>query len=375
MQPLSVGPRLSLSNAAVLALIRDTPSLIVSAGCELLDRTLTVMADITGLLAAGTVSRDSYADLHGSASLAIESTLDWGSAIVRPYMVLAAGTVQARFNLGAYYTSVPKTVLGEAPLVHDVECIDILDGLNSPVGETFAVAAGAGYLAAVESILITQGFTQYQIDQTSASTVLPTARTWLLDDQTTWLTIVNDLLGSIGYRGIWSDWDGLLRVEQYISPTARSPEWSYDTGSMTSMLTPGRSVERDFYRAPNRWVFYRSNNVDATAPVEGNGMYTVVNQTDGPTSVEGRGGRVISSVKGLDVADQPSLVKAGQRIVDGDMTVKAKLTVGVAPNPLHWHFDVVALNDPDVGRAGNCLVSKWTLPLDGGDGSQEWSVL
>jgi hypothetical protein len=376
MQPLAVGPRAGLSAATVTAIIRDSYAQQVSAGLELLDRDLTVRADLTNLLVAGSVSRSSYADLHGAASLEIEAALDWGSAIVRPYMVLSSTTGSARFNLGAYYTPSPKVVLGRAPVTYAVEAIDILDGLATPVGDTFAVAAGVGYLAAVETILLQQGYTQYVIDQASASALLPTARTWVLDENTTWLGIVNDLLSSIGYFGVWSDWDGRLRVQQYLSPSARSSEWTYDTGILTSMLAPERTLEQDMYRAPNRWVFWRSNGVDGAAPVEGAGMYTVVNQTDGATSIDARGGRVITKPKALDVADQPSLVRAGQQIVDADMTVNRKLTVGVAPNPLHWHFDVVGIDDPDVAAPGAAaLVTKWTLPLDGGDGGQEWSLL
>lgn len=375
MQPLTGGPRSAVTSAAVTALIRDSVALRVAAGLELLDRSLSVIADITDLLVAGSVTRSSYADLHGSATLAIESTLDWGSAIVRPYMVLSSTATTARFNLGAYYTPTPKTTLGESPLVHEVACLDILDGLNAPVGETYAVAAGAGYLATVEAILQAQGYTAYFIDQTSAAAILPTARAWPLDERTTWLGVCNDLLASIGYYGIWSDWDGRLRVAQYVSPSSRPPEWRYDIGDGTSMLTPGRTIERDFYRAPNRWVFYRSNNVDSSPPVEGNGLYTVVNQADGPTSIEARGGRVITRPVPLDIADQGSMVKAAQQIVDADMHVKTRLTLGVAPNPLHWHFDVVSLDDPDVGPSGPALVTKWTLPLDGGDGAQEWSLL
>jgi hypothetical protein len=376
MQPLAAGPRANVTAAAVTALIRDSFALQVSAGLELLDRDLSVLADLTDLFAAGSVTRSSYADLHGSASLEVEGALDWGSAIVRPYMVLSSTTTTARFNLGAYYTPTPKTVFGRTPLTYAVEAIDILDGLATPVGDTYAVAAGTGYLAAVEAILLQQGFTAYIIDQTAAASVLPSSRTWVLDENTTWLGIINDLLGSIGYYGIWSDWDGRLRVQQYVTPSTRQPEWTYDTGALTSMLSPERTLEQDMYRAPNRWVFWRSNGVDGPAPTEGDGKYTVVNSTDGPTSVEARGGRVITRPKPLDVADQPSLVRAGQQIVDNDMTVKRQLTLGVAPNPLHWHFDVVALNDPDLASPGSTiLVTKWTLPLDGGDGAQEWSVL
>lgn len=376
MQPVTGGPRAGLTSAAVTGLIRDSASLRVSAGLELVDRSLTVLADITEVFAAGSITRSSYADLHGSASLQIEGALDWGSAIVRPFIILASTTTTARFNLGAYYTPTPETVLDEQPLTYAVEGLDILDGLNTPVGDTYAVAAGTGYLRAVEDILIGQGFTAYIIDQTSAAAVLPSHRTWVLDENTTWLLIVNNLLSSIGYRGIWSDWDGQLRVEQYVSPATRQPEWTYDAGASSSLWTPGRKVKREFYRAPNRWVFWQSNGVDGPAPTEGAGLYTVVNQTDGPTSIEARGGRVISRPVPLDVADQTSLVKAGQRIVDDDLAVKATLTCGVAPNPLHWHFDVVGIDDPDVAPPGaTALVTKWTLPLDGSDGSQEWSLL
>lgn len=377
MQPPTGGPRQGLTAAAVTALLRDSPSLhVAGAGLELLARDLTVLADISGQLAGGTVSRSSYADLHGSASLAIESTLDWGSAIVRPYITLTDFVTTARFNLGAYYTPTPKTVLDEDPATYAVEALDILDGLSTPIGEAYTIAAGTGYLAAVETILIQQGFTQYLIDQTAAGRVLPSARTWVLDENTTWLAAVNDLLASIGYWGIWSDWDGYLRVQAYVSPAARPPEFSYDVGAATSMLTPGTQIEHDFYRAPNRWVFWRSNGVDGAAPVEGNGLYTVVNQTDGPTSIEARGGRVISRAVPLDVADQPSLVTAGQRIVDDDLLIKTSVTVGVSPNPLHWHFDVVAIDDTRIAPpGGRAMVTKWTLPLDGGDGAQEWSLL
>lgn len=375
MQLLTAPPRDALTTAAVTAVIRDAPGLRVDAGCELLDRGLNVLADITDVFAGGSVTRQSYADLHGAATLGFESTLDWGSAIVRPYMVLSAATTTARFNLGAYYTSTPKTELGDLPLIHAVEGIDILDGLNSPVGETYGVAAGTGYLMAVEAILTGQGYTVYQIDQTATGTVLPTARTWALDPSTTWLGIVNDLLGSIGYQGIWSDWDGRLRVQPYLSPTVRPPEWVYDVGASTSMLTVRRTIERDFYRAPNRWVFYRSNNVDSSAPVEGNGIFTVVNTSDGPTSIEARGGRVISKPVPLDVANQSALVQAAQVTLDADLRLKSKLQLGTAPNPLHWHFDRVTLNDPAVGPPAEVLCTKWTLPLNGSDMTHEWSLL
>lgn len=375
MQPLIAAGRSHLTAAQVIAILRDTPAVEVASGCELLDQGLNVLDDLSDLLEGGSVTRNSYADLHGSAALALEAALDWGTAIVRPWMSLSDGTSTARFNLGAYYTTTDEVELEDDPAVRGVECLDILDALNNPTGESYAVGKGARYLAAVQEILASQGYSQVVVDTAAANAILPSARVWPLDESTTWLQVVNDLLGSIGYQGIWSDWDGRLRVQPYTSPSSRAPEWSYDAELATSMLTPKGSIKRDFYRAPNRWVFYRANNVDGPTPVEGDGIYTYTNESTGPTSVQARGGRTITRPVPLDVADHASLVAASQITIDADLRLKTTLTRGTSPNPLHWHFDRIAVNDPKVGRAVDVLAPSWTLPLNGDDMTHEWAVL
>ncbi|MET8908393.1 hypothetical protein [Micromonospora sp. NPDC004551] len=372
MQPLTAPPRDGLTAAQITTLLRDAPGLEVAAGCELLDMNLTVLDDLSDVLDSGSVSRNAYAELHGSAQLVIERELDWGRALVRPYMLVSSPTTTARFNLGAYFTSTPKSALGTIALF-DVTGYDILDVLNTPVGEVYAVAKGASYLATVETMLRDQGVTQYLIDQDRADAVLPSPRVWPMDTATTWLTVINDLLGSIGYAGIWSDWDGRMRVQPYLAPSSRASEWAYDVEPETAMVSPERLVELDLYRAPNRWVFWRSNNLDGPAPVEGNGVYTVVNTTAGPTSVQARGGRVITKPVALDVADHKALVVAGRKTVEADLRSPAKVTLMTSPNPLHWHFDRVTMRDPAAYPMAEMLVTSWSLPLDGGDMRHEWS--
>jgi len=373
MQPVTAPPRDALTEAQVTALIRDAPGIEIAGGCELLDMSLTVLDDISDVLEGGSVTRQSYADLHGSAQLVLEGALDWGRALVRPYMLVSSPTLRnVRFNLGAYFTSSPRNTLGADPALYAVTGYDVLDVLNAPVGEAYAVDKGTGYLTAVETILQDQGVTQYVIDQMSAGSVLPSARVWPMDERTTWLTVVNGLLGSIGYQGIWSDWDGRLRVQPYQSPGQRGSEWTYDVDPATAIISPERSVEQDLYRAPNRWVFYRSNNVDGPAPVNGDGVFTYVNQSAGPTSVDARGGRVITKPVPLDVGGQRELVSAAQKVIDADLRNPAKVTLTTSPNPLHWHFDRITLTDP-AWPWPDMLATAWTLPLDGGEMSHEWS--
>jgi hypothetical protein len=324
---------IDLSAAQVQSLIRDTAALKTSAGVELLDIGLNVLADLTDVFGGGTVSRSSYATLHGTA-------------VLRPYMVLNDGVTFARFNLGAYLTSSPREEVGEAPATHEIAGYDILHWLNTPVGEAFSVDAGTGYLAAAETILTTQGIVAYQIDQTRADAVLPTARIWPLDDNTTWLNIVNDLTSAIGYQGIWSDWNGALRIVPYDNPTDRATEWLYDTDPLTSMLGQQRVAVRDF-----------------------------VNESTGPTSRAARGRTITAAPQQVDAVDQTALIALAQSRIDADLRLMTTFEMTTAPNPLHWHFDRVTVDDPELGILPDALVTKWDLPLDGGDMAQSWSLL
>lgn len=375
MQPTTGPPRDTFTDDDVIGVIRDAPSLLISSGVELLNQNLDVLDDLADNLVGGDVARDSYADLHGSANLQIDVELDWGTAILRPYMVMSDGVTELRFNLGAYYTSTPEHAIGANLNVNTVTGIDILDGLNSSVGETYVVDTGVPYLTAVEGILLANGYTQYLLEQTAIGSILPSPKVWILDDNTTWLKIVNDLLAAIGYQSIFSDWNGQLVAQAYNDPALRASEFSYDVGETTTMIEPNRSIELDFYKVPNRWVFYRTGSTDGPAPVEGNGIYTFVNQSTGPTSVDSRGGRVITRTQGIDSVDQSALVSTGTVTINADQQVANKLKLTTSPNPLHWHFDRVTLDDPAVGLTQDVIVAQWTLPLNGAAMAHAWTLI
>ena len=376
MQPTTAAPRQTLTDAQVVALLRDAGAVTFSNGCELIDQSLQLIEDISADFVGGSVSRSSYATLHGTARLGLSRKLDWGQAIVRPYLVMSDGTTSARFNLGAYYTSVPTRDNGQTPPTYEVAGVDILHGLADKVGESYAVEAGTAYLTAVEQILLDRGYTRYVLDPQATGTTMPSPKAWPLDNQTTWLGIVNDLLAAIGYAGVWSDWDGQLRCEPYLLPSERTPEWLYDSDDATVMYDPSVKVTRDFFEAPNRWVFVRQNDVDDATPVEGAGVYTYVNESVGDTSVQARGGRIVTKVEFVDAADQASLEARAQVTIDADMRIPTSLAVETFPNPLHWHFDKVSADIPGVTDPySDVLCTSWSLPLNGANQTHEWSVL
>lgn len=374
MQPPVEPIREHLTLAQVETLIEGGPAVEYGFGLEVTTLAQTEVEDISADLRGGTVERSSYATLHGSCRLALSRWLDWGSAVVRPYSTITDGVLSARFNHGAYFTSTPAKTFAEDPPTYDVIGYDLLHGLNTPVGDAFSVSAGESYLLRVEEILQTRGYTRYLIDQAAAATVLPGARVWAPDPQIKWLTIVNDLLASIGYQGIWSDWDGQLRCVPYEPPKARRPEWVFDTGP-TSILGLDRQLEFDYFEAPNRWVIYRSNSVEGATPVVGNGIYTYVNQSVGPTSVDARGGLEITRHEGVDVAGQGELETRALQMIEADMSVPTTIPTSTAPFPLAWHFDRYFLDDPALGPPMDILGTQWSLPLGGTSMQQAWTVL
>ena len=374
MQQPDAAPRNNLTIAQVVSLIQDAPAVTVGFGCELLDTALAVVDDLSPWFGGGSVSRSNYATLHGSAELQFTRELDWANALVRPYMTLTDHTVTARFNLGAYFAARPERV-ADAPY-GAVTGFDICHILNDLVGDSYAVPAGASPLAEVESILQARGVVAYLIDQAEAAATLPTARTWAIGDDRTWLHIVNDLLGTVGYMGAWSDWDGRVRCVPYVNPRDRAPEWLYTVEGAASMLGLRRRYTADYFNAPNRWVAVRTSDPDGLPPTEGDGLYIYVNETDGPTSTRARGRTITAPLIQVDAASQAALVAAAQQRIDADMRLRTTVSLATAPNPLHWHFDRLALQDTALGQAVTDVVGvSWTLPLDGADMTHEWASL
>lgn len=375
MQPVIEPPRSHLTEAQVRYLIEEAPSLIVGKGLELTDLQQSTVEDISTDFEGGTVERSSYATLHGTARLDIARVLPWGSAVVRPYLTLSDGLITARFNLGAYFTNTPRRPTRQQPPLFDVTCYDLLYGLDTVVGDAYSVAAGDLILDRVEAILIARGYTRYIIDRSRADAVAPDSKSWAMDQAVHWLTIVNDLLAMVGYQGVWADWNGYLRCGPYSRPVERPYEWYLSADSFTSILGDDASVEFDYHDAPNRWVGVRANNIDDAAPVEGDGVYTYQNDTNGPTSVEGRANLVITRQESIDVASHADLITAVQSMADADMSIPTTIAAETGVLPLAWHFDRYLVDDPDIGVPSEVLGTAWTLPLDGSNMTHSWTVL
>lgn len=366
--------------------ILTSPALQVAGGLDLLRPDLTFVSDISADLESGKVTRNLFADIHGACSLRLSRELVWGVDLVRPHMTLTDGRSgqSARFNLGVFLLTTPTRTVGQDPVTVEVQGYDRLVLLERQVGADYTVAAGVTYRQALLDTFTAAGLTGALIEGAAADDVLPAARSWPLvadraadPDQTntpvTWLRIVNDLLRAISFRSVFCDELGRYRCQAYVLPSAQPVEFTFDADDVVAgIVGEDRSVDEDVWKTPNRWVFRQTNRpAGALAPTEGDGIFTVVNQSDGPTSIDSRG-LVWTSVVDYEAASQAKLVELGNRRVQLDRALTTVFSVTVGPFPPAGHADVYRYVD---GGDRRVQLLRHDLDLLGADSAMTWEAV
>lgn len=361
------------------------PNALYTAGLELLDLNNQVVEDITdSLVVEGSEVEYHYdADVHRTCQINITRKLAWGRDRVRPYIVVSAGSVVQRFDLGIFTLVTPKSNRGEKPQTWAVAGYDLMQLLLDGPGDTWVVDFGTSFLGAIREVVASAGLNSTVFlsgDRAASTSEKPYV--WIPTDQTPvrWLDIINDLLHEIGYAPMWADGTGALRSGPLVDPKSQPPLWVFDVTNQTIDLAAlARSVNGDMWAAYNWWRFIRSD-MD-TSPVEGDGIYTYVNQSDGPSSVDQLGRYRRKDPQTLQVVDQAALVAQGDAIVAADRQVTATVELSVDPLPIAGHQDVAQLIDGDATEDGQertsllCLVQQWTVTLDGSPGAWVLEVL
>lgn len=362
------------------AAILTAPTLEVAAGCEVLDLDLNVTEDISDDFLDGKVTRQCFAKIHGTCQLVLSRELQWGAQLVRPYVLIG----DERWNTGVFVLSTPEKRVGVDPPIFEASGQDRLALLDREVGEDYSVTSGTTYRQALLDVFSDAGLSGVQIETAAADYTLPATRTWSLvassldPDQTstpvTWLRIVNDLLAAINYQAVWCDENGLYRCERYIEPSVRPIDFTFSADDVATIVGEDRTIVADQWRTPNRWVFLWTNRPGGEQDVEGDGMYTVLNQSDGPLSIDERG-LTWTRVFRYEAASQAVLEELGDRRVAHDRRVAEEIQVTTGPFPPAGHFDVYAYVDSDAGGTRRVLATEWELDLLGGDTSWVWQTV
>lgn len=355
------------SYTAAQAAILTGPALIVSAGAELLAGDLTVVQDISDDLASCTVDRNNKATIHGTVKMALSRELAWGSDLVRTRMTISDGVTSATWYTGVWSLATPERRFVESPATYDCSGFDRLFLLSREIGAGYSIAAGADVLTAVRQAITDAGLSGVLLDGSAAGQTVPRPVVYPLSSQTpaTWLRVINDLLQQVNYRGMYCDQLGRFRSEPYASPSTRPVEWTFDGGAAT-ILGEDMVQTLDLWAIPNRWIFRQSNRADGSvAPVEGNGVYTVNNLTNGLSSQGSRSPKVWPTTIDYEAASQAALVSLGDRRVASDLRASASYKVSTSPLPIAGHSDVAVLAVD--GALVKVQAHSWSMPHDGSD--------
>lgn len=376
MQRFSEGPRAGLSTTQVEAIL--TGPLRGRAGCDLLDQDLNLVGDITDNLIKGSVGRVMNARIHGTAAMSFDIQFDWATDLFRPYTELWNPDYPenvTKWYRGVYAMSAPDDEAESDEVM--VTGADRLYYLDRLIGESYEYPAGHGVLAAVRETLADAGVTGYLLDSSRETATLPRAMSWPLiseaGDFATWLSVINQLLATVGYRGMWVDEIGRYRSEPYINPLVRPTEYHFDASDTNPhrIVNRKRVRSRHLWARPNQWTFIQQNRpIEAAAPTVGDGIYKYTNQSTGPTSVDAVG-RVWPRVERVDVADQAALISRTLEAAAQDMLVATQFKVTTGPFPAAWHADVLRYTDPTWGTT-KVQAIQWSSDISAGDVTWTW---
>lgn len=383
----------------------------IVSGCELLGFDLTVQTDISSefVPAGGSVQWTGNATIHRGCTCTLKRRLSWGIDQIRIYRTWTdpVSGISARANRGVFIVNSPGQDLGSDSPSYAVTGQDRMAFLTRQVGYSYVIAAGTNVLAALAQVFIDAGLpASALIDGSRADATVPTDMVYPLipvsdassasaavavvadsgitasdsSSPATWVQIINDLIGLVAYRGVWADENGKYRCGPYANPASRTPTGIFtankETGTGAIRIRVARSVQR-VVNVFNKWIFTNSTLPDVAGvpavPTEGAGIYTVENDTDGPSSIDAMHGLVSPTQISYAAADQAALEAMGDARVASDKRTVVTGSLSAVSYPPISHYDVFTLNDTALDE-GTCTaeVTQWSDPLDSGSIALQW---
>lgn len=386
MQPLLDGPRIDLTEAQVKALLQSHSTIEIGFGAIGLDGDFAETADISDYLSGGEVDSDVTQTVHRTCTLNIDADVTgtgWSylSGFIKPYMTITdvATQTQARFNLGVYTLTTPTMTLSTTPPTLQFQGYDLVYLLNQPVGDSYEVPAGSDPAQAAADA-ISLAIPEVEVVVTQSGSFLPGQLSWPFDasQPVTFLTIVQTLLASIGYREVWVDWEGRFHIEPFVDLQQEQFEWTFDRDADDSIVAEGATQDIDIFNVPNWWRFVMADLTDT--PVEGVSQFTWDDTSpNNPGSTINRG-RTIRHIESVTVTSYDDLVDYAQRTIAANLSPSEAFDVKTQPFPIAWHMDVIQFLDASLadglptapGTERRVVSVTWKLPLDG-QSDMEWT--
>lgn len=270
--------------------------------------------------------------LRGSFAQAPEAA--WLTDEIRPELIID-GVSHA---LGVFSAPSVREIENETEKGLQIEAYDRCWRVKTTATEEIlSLAAGTNYLTAVKTLLAGAGISLI-VETPTTATLTERREDW--DVGTSYLTIINELLGEINYNPLWFDAMGAAVLEPASVPSVDRIEHTLDASDVKSLLLPSLTRETDVYSAANVFLVICSN-------ADKNGaMWAKSENTNpqSPLSISRRGRRIMSVTKVNNIASQGELQAYADRLRDESMITGETIIVKTALLPGFGVADVVALH-------------------------------
>jgi hypothetical protein len=356
------------SHAERMTLLEAPHVKLESLRCDLLDVDGTRLDEFGDEISAMSISYARSEPINRSITMTTTRELHWGRHRVAPYITISGGgLVDEDIPLGVFATTRAPRDRDADPRQFQVTGFDLLYLVDWPLISAFTARAGTTtVLEYVEQLIASRGVTSIALDPSRAADLLSESRTWAFTEGKTTLDVVNDLLGNVGYDTLSMTTTGVAVAGPILHCGQRPSMWTYDADSPTSSVAVGvGDYDDDCTSTPNHWTFYL-DEVDRTTPIsEGDGIYVVQNDHDGPCSIVERGGVFPAEPVRVEALTQADLVAQGDKIVAEEKHAQQRLTLETDLNPYHDNRDVVSVVDSHLGVEGRFLVDEWQMDVFG----------
>lgn len=349
-----------VSDAAILdALTYATGTRELTFRFERVSPSGAVLGDLSRFVVSCSVENNSLADVKRTAKIVLDAAapVDLLADRIRPWARLEVDGELVEWPLGLFLLATPTTPLGAGGVIErEIDAYDQLLALRDrKTRGRYTVPAGGSYTDAVSYLVTLESSIETAI--TPSPRTLPAARDW--EPGTSFLAVINDLLGAINYKSATFDAYGRFVAEPYRAPADRDPEFAYATDAR-SVIGGAPATELDLFEIPNEFFFYVSEPDRPTIST----IYA--NENPGsPTSIPSRGRRITEVTKS-EAPDLETLrAQARRRAAEASQVFEA-IEFETAPMPMHADADVYTVEIEGLVEPATYAEQTWSFDLKAG---------
>lgn len=290
---------------------------------DVLDKQSQKQGELLGV-EGGEVKHSIHDRIRGGGTLEYTGDpVEWDQILLRVWYVLEDPDSGEEFGwplLTALPASQPEQFVdgGRTTSLELYDKLIILD--QDLVPSSWGIDKGAHVLDAVRDLI--EGSADYDMTLVAddSSEVQRSAR--LFEPATPRLTIINELLDSIGFMALWCDGRGNYRATRTVAAANRPVSWWF-ADDLDGIYSPEFVREQDAFEVPNRVIGVAEGDGDDE------GLISVAEDTDPASewSRVNRGRWVTHVLEDTDAASQQVLDGKVQRALQSGQSAEAKLEV------------------------------------------------